>query len=279
MKKRAAGQSSFSDVALAGLGGPKTAALLAKLDAAVPWDALVAPVLKLPEYVRTLADPSLPGGRPIDPRVMLKGLMLQKWHNLSDPQLEEQLKDRISFRRFVGWLREPTTVVYRSIRCRSMRKVGGPVLCLLLLPLLFTGCPHLTVPAPSVSGTWSGEYVSVHVQDREGRQYAAAGLRIESGPRTLKHSHPTFQVPDGHVAMLTTDGGSIIDADSMGVAEGARVRVSGVMFHGLVGVRVEETPGKPKIRWSVRRTADAPPGGSLLIQMEGAPKVIGDVKR
>lgn len=102
MKKRATGQSSFADLALASLGGPKTAALLAKLDAAVPWDALVAPVLKLPEYARTLADPSLPGERPIDPRVMLKGLMLQKWHNLSDPQLEEQLKDRISFRRFVG---------------------------------------------------------------------------------------------------------------------------------------------------------------------------------
>ena len=102
MKKRATGQSSFADLALASLGGPKTAALLAKPDAAVPWDALVAPVLKLPEYARTLADPSLPGERPIDPRVMLKGLMLQKWHNLSDPQLEEQLKDRISFRRFVG---------------------------------------------------------------------------------------------------------------------------------------------------------------------------------
>src|SRR5512138_1638391 len=102
MKKRATGQSSFSDLALAHLGGPRTAALLARLDAAVPWDDLVAPVLKLPEYARTLADPSLPGERPIDPRVMLKGLMLAKWFNLSDPQLEEQLKDRISFRRFVG---------------------------------------------------------------------------------------------------------------------------------------------------------------------------------
>jgi transposase, IS5 family len=109
MKKRGTGQSSFADLALASLGGPKTAALLAKLDAAVPWDALVAPVLKLPEYARTLADPSLPGERPIDPRVMLKGLMLQKWHNLSDPQLEEQLKDRISFRRFVGLSQQDPT--------------------------------------------------------------------------------------------------------------------------------------------------------------------------
>jgi len=33
---------------------------------------------------------------------MLKCLMLQKWFNLSDPGLEEALRDRISFRKFVG---------------------------------------------------------------------------------------------------------------------------------------------------------------------------------
>ena len=33
---------------------------------------------------------------------MLKCLMLAKWNNLSDPGLEEALKDRISFRQFVG---------------------------------------------------------------------------------------------------------------------------------------------------------------------------------
>jgi IS5 family transposase len=33
---------------------------------------------------------------------MVKCLMLQKWFGLSDPQLEEQLQDRLSFRRFVG---------------------------------------------------------------------------------------------------------------------------------------------------------------------------------
>lgn len=109
MRKRATRQSSFCDLAVAGLGGPKTAALLAKLDAAVPWEELVGPVLKLPEYARTIADPSLPGERPIDPRVMLRCLMLQKWHNLSDPQLEEQLKDRISFRRFAGLSQQDPT--------------------------------------------------------------------------------------------------------------------------------------------------------------------------
>lgn len=102
MKKRATGQSSFADLAVSGLGGPKTAALLAKLDAAVPWHKLLQPILKLPEYDKYIQDPSRPGERPIDPRVMVKSLLLARWFNLSDPQLEEQLKDRISFRHFVG---------------------------------------------------------------------------------------------------------------------------------------------------------------------------------
>ena len=102
MKKRADGQASFSDLAVAALGGPKTAAMLDALSAAVPWRQLVEPVLALPEYARYIADPSRPGERPIDPAVMLRCLLLAKWFNLSDPQLEEQLKDRISFRRFSG---------------------------------------------------------------------------------------------------------------------------------------------------------------------------------
>jgi len=109
MKQRATGQSSFCDLAVSGLGGPKTAALLARLDAAVPWNKLLAPILKLPEYAKYIQDPSRPGERPIDPRVMVKGLLLAKWYNLSDPQLEEQLKDRISFRRFVGLSQQDRT--------------------------------------------------------------------------------------------------------------------------------------------------------------------------
>jgi len=102
MKKRADGQASFCDLAVSALGGPKTAALLDTLSAAVPWKQLVKPILALPEYAKYIQDPSRPGERPIDPQVMLRCLMLAKWFNLSDPQLEEQLKDRISFRRFSG---------------------------------------------------------------------------------------------------------------------------------------------------------------------------------
>lgn len=48
------------------------------------------------------------GGRPnIDEVMMIKILILQEWHGLSDPELERQITDRISFRKFLGF---PNTI-------------------------------------------------------------------------------------------------------------------------------------------------------------------------
>lgn len=86
---------SLVDGMTADLGGPRTAELLDRLDRVVPWETLARPVRKL--YKNDA------GGAPAWPAVtMLKCMMLAKWFGLSDPQLEEQLKDRLSFRRFVG---------------------------------------------------------------------------------------------------------------------------------------------------------------------------------
>jgi IS5 family transposase len=44
------------------------------------------------------------GGRPnVDPVVMVKLLVLQSWYGLSDPELERQVDDRLSFQRFLGF--------------------------------------------------------------------------------------------------------------------------------------------------------------------------------
>ena len=44
------------------------------------------------------------GGRPNnDEIVMMKMLVLQSWHGLSDPELERQANDRISFHKFLGF--------------------------------------------------------------------------------------------------------------------------------------------------------------------------------
>ena len=67
---------------------------LARIAAAVDW----APIGQL---VSTIY--AAPVGRPSYPPLLLvKALLLAQWYDLSDPQLEEALSDRLSFRRFVG---------------------------------------------------------------------------------------------------------------------------------------------------------------------------------
>jgi hypothetical protein len=68
----------FVDAMLSELGGPRSAALLERLDAATPWEKLAAPIRALPEYNNPGA-----GHPPWCPVLMLKCLMLQKWNNLA----------------------------------------------------------------------------------------------------------------------------------------------------------------------------------------------------
>jgi transposase, IS5 family len=98
MAERKNAEHGFVDAWTAELGGPRTATLLSRLDAAIPWQTLVEPILGLSAYRG-----GEKGGRPAWPALtMLKCVLLAKWFGLSDPQLEECLKDRLSFRRFVG---------------------------------------------------------------------------------------------------------------------------------------------------------------------------------
>jgi len=98
MAERTNAEHGLVDAWTAELGGPRTAALLGRLDRAVAWDTLVKPIAALPEYRG-----GEKGGRPAWPALtMLKCVLLAKWFGLSDPQLEECLQDRLSFRRFVG---------------------------------------------------------------------------------------------------------------------------------------------------------------------------------
>ncbi len=88
------------DQFFAELGGAKTQKLLDRLDRLIPWDQLARPIDSL------YRNDAGRGGRPNVPVVMmLKCILLQKWFNLSDPGLEEAIDDRISFRRFVSYLR------------------------------------------------------------------------------------------------------------------------------------------------------------------------------
>lgn len=90
-------EPTLLDGLTADLGGPRTSRFLDAVDMAVDFEALAALIRD------DVAPPQPSGGRPFLPVLMMvKCLMLAKWFNLSDPQLEEQLRDRLSFRRFVG---------------------------------------------------------------------------------------------------------------------------------------------------------------------------------
>jgi len=66
------------------------------------------------------------GGRPnIDEVVMIKLLVLQQWYGLSDPELERQVADRISFIKFLGFpedIPDFTTVWYFRERLSNTGK-------------------------------------------------------------------------------------------------------------------------------------------------------------
>jgi len=71
---------------------------LAQIESLINWEAF------RPIITGLYDNKTEKGGRPnIDEVVMLKMLVLQQWYGLSDPELERQANDRISFRRFLGF--------------------------------------------------------------------------------------------------------------------------------------------------------------------------------
>ena len=71
---------------------------LAKLDAVIDWMLFTAVFERLPKV-----EPKGLGGRPaFAPAMMFKALVIQNLYQLSDQQLEFQITDRLSFKRFLG---------------------------------------------------------------------------------------------------------------------------------------------------------------------------------
>ena len=112
--ERTLAQPTFTDALMLEYGSPKMARFFAEMAAVIPFDQLAAPLRALYADGRVdvesaaaaaaaAAAATRGAGRPHWPLVlMVKCLLLQKWFGLSDPGLEEMLRDRLSFRRFVG---------------------------------------------------------------------------------------------------------------------------------------------------------------------------------
>jgi len=87
------GQMSLADRLVA--DSARGNATLEHIDELVDWRPVKQELSRLRGGVMGAA------GYPAVP--LFKALLLQQWYGLSDPQLEEALGDRISFRRFVGF--------------------------------------------------------------------------------------------------------------------------------------------------------------------------------
>jgi IS5 family transposase len=105
MSRRDLSQPSFVDALVSGCG--KSGGFLDRIDEAFDWPAFEA--LLAPIHASARGAPGWP------PRVMLKILLLQQWHTLSDPGAEEAVRDRLSFRRFCGLPLEVETPDHASI--------------------------------------------------------------------------------------------------------------------------------------------------------------------
>ncbi len=92
MSHREVKQMSLADELVARRSGHNQR--LEKIDRLVQWKPLERGLKKV--YAAVEGRPSYP------PLMMFKGLLLQQWYALSDPELEEALSDRLSFRRLVG---------------------------------------------------------------------------------------------------------------------------------------------------------------------------------
>lgn len=142
-------QPSFTDLAVADLGGPKATAFFDRCLAEIPFERLAASVADIfddfdPAAAAAAAREGVaavnPGGAPHWPVVtMLKVLFVQKCFGLSDPMAEEMLQDRISFRRFVGLSFDDKTPDHSTIstfRTRLRERGHGSTLFDLTLEVL-----------------------------------------------------------------------------------------------------------------------------------------------
>lgn len=106
---------SFFEYATSDKGSRRTGAFLDRMQALIPW-AEISEELTPAVYDGQTGRP----GFPIT--VLVKALLLEAWFTLSDPELEEQVLDRLSFQRFLG-VSDRTDIPDETTVCRFRTKL------------------------------------------------------------------------------------------------------------------------------------------------------------
>jgi IS5 family transposase len=97
-------------------GGRKTGRFLQKMEEIVPWKE-IGDDLDGALYDRHMGRPGFPV------HILIKALFLEMWYGLSDPELEEQVMDRVSFQRFLG-VRNRADIPDETTVCRFRLKLA-----------------------------------------------------------------------------------------------------------------------------------------------------------
>ena len=90
---------SFADVAVStSLEHNRNLTMMNKINTLISWKNMEALLLEYYDVGRNTE-----GADAYPPLMLLKCLLLQKWFHIpSDPELENQINDRISFKKFLG---------------------------------------------------------------------------------------------------------------------------------------------------------------------------------
>lgn len=149
-------------------------AKLAGIERLVDWSQL-EPLVSSPRPGRT-------GRPPHAAPAMLKALYLQALHDLPDPDLEEPLLDRLSFRRFCGFAGRRDAVQTTLCRFGTAAAASG----------VSEGClPRSTGSSLRKESVCAGARSSMHRCSRR-----CAGPRVETGSRRATRI-PASQAPTG----------------------------------------------------------------------------------
>lgn len=115
MLSQNASSNSLFDWVLQDKGGRRTTAFLQKMEELVPWKE-ISDEIEGAVYDGHMGRPGFPV------HVLLKALFLELWYGLSDPELEEQVLDRVSFQRFLG-VRNRRDIPDETTVCRFRGKL------------------------------------------------------------------------------------------------------------------------------------------------------------
>ena len=116
MAVRRTGEAGFADAVLS-VRDCKGGEALSEIAGLIDWGPIEA-------LLSGLVKPHSRGEAAYPPLVLFKAMLLQRWHGLSDPQLEAALSDRLSFLRFCGLSLQDRTPDHATL-WRFRQKLGA----------------------------------------------------------------------------------------------------------------------------------------------------------